>query len=323
MQILCPQCHAVYEVGPLIKNAVLICHRCQTEFSADGKPVSPDTNHAPAGESELPLFEQVAPPAEEEPSQPPAKTVATDEESEPDSPILAEAAEEPREKPDSETGTDEEHEEKEPPTVPKREVLSIAKILEEGGDDTPPSEAEASEEVPEEPMVLRRKKSSIWPWLVMILLLLGSSGFYFKQDTWLSHPWVRSLLINAHIPLPVRNEDWSIVSDSVQAQWISRQDGSRVLLIEGKVENRLYCSMNPPKILVRFFAPGSNNLQAEQTHIITEPPTVGQIRQAPYITPAKDKVPVESRGSRTFMLVIENSPKGGDHFELSPVAVER
>lgn len=308
MRILCPQCHAVYEIGPLIKNAVLVCHRCQTEFGADGKPVSSGANHAPANDSELPLFERTAP-GQEEPSRkssPQPPTTTAEESEKPDTPVAAGES-------DQEGSA----------IVPKHEILSVAKIIEANNNTPPPSESEETTETPEPPVALRRKKSRIWPWLVMMLLLLGSGGFYFKQDAWLGHPWVRSLLINAHITLPLRNEDWSIVSDSVQAQWISRQDGSRILLIEGKVENRLYCSMYPPKILVRFFAPGSNEMVAEQTHIITEPPTVRQIRQAPYITPAKDKIPVESRGSRTFMLVIENSPKGGAHFELSPVAVAR
>lgn len=307
MQILCPQCHAVYEVGPLIKNAVLVCHRCQTEFGADGEPIASDVNRTPASNSELPLFELAASGRNESsPEQASQPSAATDEErGERDTP-----------------NTPEKTAREEPPVASPHKILSISKILEEESDGTQPSAIEEGTEIPEDSsVILHRKKSRIWPWLAMMLLLLGSGGFYFKQDAWLSHPWVRSLLINAHISLPLRNEDWNIVSGSVQAQWISRQDGSRVLLIEGKVENRLYCSMNPPKILIRFFAPGSNDALAEQTHIITDPPTIQQIRQAPYITPAKDKVPVESRGSRTFMLVIENSPKGGAHFELSPIAV--
>lgn len=279
MRIHCPQCHAAYEIGPLFKNAVFVCHRCQTEFAIDGAD-SPAGNpdRLPADNS-LPLFIQAA--SDDTPRH--SRTVhATPEERRSIADI--------------------------PETHAQRET-------------SPETPTATNALIP--PTSLRRKKSRIWPWMVMILLLLGGSGFYFKQDAWLNHPWVRSLLLNARIALPPRNEDWRIVSESVHGEWITRQDGSRILLIEGKVENRLYYSMNPPAILVRFFAPGANEPVAEQTLPITEPPVLKQIQRAPYISPGKDSVPIESRGGRTFMLVIEGSPEGANHFELSPVAVAR
>lgn len=332
MQINCPQCHAVYEVGPLIKNAVLICHRCNTEFGADGKAISSKDKKAQPADNGLTLFEHAASDGEKQ-AAPSPETAVEDAADEAQGKEMTAAT-------DASRKSIQESEN----TVRKNGILSISKILEESPDKAPPAmpkqetaeippsavEEDAGEHPPAateenagEPIALRRGKSRIWPWLTAILLLLGGGGFYFKQDVWLNHPWVRSMLININIPLPLRNEDWVVVSDNVQAQWITRQDNSRALLIEGTVENQLYCSMTPPKILIRFFEPASDSVIAEQLKNITEPPTAKQIEQAPYIAPAIDKVPVESRGTRAFILIIEESPEGANHFELSPIALPR
>jgi len=39
MRIVCPECHAAYQVGAIIKNAILVCHRCNTEFDTYGNRI--------------------------------------------------------------------------------------------------------------------------------------------------------------------------------------------------------------------------------------------------------------------------------------------
>lgn len=39
MRIVCPECHAAYQVGAMIKNAILVCHRCNTEFDSYGNKI--------------------------------------------------------------------------------------------------------------------------------------------------------------------------------------------------------------------------------------------------------------------------------------------
>jgi len=39
MRIVCPECHAAYQVSAMIKNAILVCHRCNTEFDSYGNKV--------------------------------------------------------------------------------------------------------------------------------------------------------------------------------------------------------------------------------------------------------------------------------------------
>jgi len=46
MRIVCPECHAAYKVGAIIKNAILVCHRCQTEFDTMGNRIVEDNETA-------------------------------------------------------------------------------------------------------------------------------------------------------------------------------------------------------------------------------------------------------------------------------------
>lgn len=51
MRIVCPECHASYQVEAVIKNAVLVCYRCNTEFDSYG-------NRVVAGNATAQLFQQ-------------------------------------------------------------------------------------------------------------------------------------------------------------------------------------------------------------------------------------------------------------------------
>jgi len=166
-----------------------------------------------------------------------------------------------------------------------------------------------------------RKEMSIWPWLIIILLIISGAGFWYKQDVWLDHPWVRSVLINLHLPVTVRNKDWVIVPESVQGNWLKRDDGSQILLIQGRIENRLYCDLSPPKILVRFFdESGITDSLEERIMPITEPPSMEKVKHAPFVTPDLDKLAIEAQGQRGFFLVLESLPEQAADFTLNPVA---
>ena len=172
-----------------------------------------------------------------------------------------------------------------------------------------------------EPTPPARKEIRIWPWLVVILLIISGVGFWYKQDAWLDHPWVRSVLINLHLPVTVRDKDWVIVPESVQGNWLKRDDGSQVLIIQGRIENLLYCELSPPKILVRFFdESGITESLEERIMSITEPPSMEKVKHAPFVTPGLDRVAVEAQGQRGFFLVLESLPEQAADFTLNPVA---
>lgn len=43
MRIVCPNCHAAYKVDAVIKNAILVCHKCNTEFDTYGNKVTEES----------------------------------------------------------------------------------------------------------------------------------------------------------------------------------------------------------------------------------------------------------------------------------------
>ncbi len=51
MRVVCPECFASYQVEAVIKNAVLVCYRCNTEFDSYG-------NRVVAGNATAQIFQQ-------------------------------------------------------------------------------------------------------------------------------------------------------------------------------------------------------------------------------------------------------------------------
>jgi len=293
MHITCPHCNAAYEVGPVIKNALLVCYRCHTEFGIDERHFEAKENGSATTEQEesLPLFDHAENSSQEKPE--------ADEPSEkqlPEDPIPEPKAPEP-----------------EPEKVANRESET-----EELNITTAASEDDNA------PLPPARKTAAIWPWLFFILLIIGGSGFWFKQDVWLDHAWVRSTLINMRLPVEVRDKDWQIVPESVHGQWLTRDDNSRILMIEGRVANRLFCELSPPKIQVNFFDDsGLDRILGETTLSITEPPSIEQVKHAPFEMPNIDRVPVEAQGERGFFLVIDSLPERTADFTLTAVVKKR
>jgi hypothetical protein len=295
MHITCPHCSAAYEVGPVIKNALLVCYRCHTEFTV-GEALVEAKNETPVTteqEESLPLFEHVEPKSPEEP-----EMDEPSEEQQREEPVSEEKPREPESKPEKVTeggGAAE---------GSKRTEKEITAVAE--GDKTP--------------LPPTRKGAVIWPWLIFILLLIGGSGVWYKQDVWLDHPWVRSVLINMHLPVEVRDKDWHIVPESVHGQWLTRDDQSRILMIEGRVANRLYCELPPPQIQVHFFDDsGLDQVLGKITLAITEPPGIEQVKHAPFEAPDIDRVPVEAQGERGFFLVLDSLPERTADFTLTAV----
>lgn len=330
MHISCPHCNAAYNVGPIIKNAVLVCHRCHTEFNMGDQAKKQQEEHdATTSESSLPLFDHLS---TEQNAKAEKKAVITDtgsseaphrtKESGPTSsiPIPAFLA-----------GKHEHTEamkrfiEPEPAGLQELDEESGAAPSEITAEASTNSEPVAANEAItpselQEPIPPSRSDISIWPWLVVILLVISGGGFWYKQDVWLDHPWVRSVLINLHLPVAVRDKDWVIVPESVQGNWLKRDDGSQVLIIQGRIENRLYCELSPPKILVRFFdESGIDDALEERVMPITEPPSMEKVKHAPFDKPELDRVAVEAQGQRGFFLVLESLPEQAADFSLKPV----
>ncbi len=164
-------------------------------------------------------------------------------------------------------------------------------------------------------------KAHIMPWLLTIILLVTVAGIWSGHDTWMNSPWLRSVLINTGLPLEVRNRDWRIQPGSVQAQWIKRNDGSLILVIEGRVKNLLQCELIPPAIHFSIFTRNDpKHLLLERNLLISQLPLTDDIRRVPYVTPPEDRVPVTALGELSFVLVLANMPKSAGDFTLSAIA---
>ena len=310
MHISCPHCKATYEIGTVIKNSVLVCYRCHTEFGVDETPgrVENETNTVDDQEQSLPLFihaeslhteteQPIVDPFIEQRKEPLVDIELTEFEEEQTIEELAEQQHQPE------------------PVAEKQEAAEEHSTKEHS--DIVEHVASAAEN---EPLPPARENVTIWPWLVVILLIIGGVGFWYKQDVWLENPWVRSTLINMHLPVEVRDRDWQIIPESVRGQWLTRDDQSPVLVIEGRIANRLYCELAPPQIQVHFFDDsGLDQVLGEVTLSITEPPSIEQVKHAPFEMPGIDRVPVGAQGERGFFLVLDSLPERTADFTLAPV----
>lgn len=289
MQIACPHCQAVYHVKAEGIHAIFICHRCGTEFGYGDEPETTDETSDRTPEEQLPLFSQPA-------ASPPADTSA------PDSYAMQK----------SETSS----------AMAEKAVAgdsrgSIAASDETSSADATPRDETTADLLPPPERAVAR----IWPWLTTMLIIIGGTGFWLKHEVWLDNTWFRSLLVNMHLPVTVRNKDWHIVPDSVHAQWIKRSDGSQALLIEGRIENLLYSEIPLPEIEIRFYsALDPEKPVATRRLVITQPPTIEAIRQAPFHAPPADRVPVAARGERGFVLLLESLPENTGDFTLTAIA---
>lgn len=312
MHITCPHCSAAYEVGPVIKNALLVCYRCHTEFTVGETLIEVKNEPAVAIEKEesLPLFERVKTERPEE------YEVNNSSEAQQREEPASEG--EPRE-PEPEPGSEKVVEKSVASSTVADTEPAESKGLLEGSKKTGDKIVPATED-DKAPLPPVRKKAVIWPWLIFILLVTGGSGVWYKQDVWLDHPWVRSVLINMYLPVEVRDKDWRIIPESVHGQWLTRDDQSRILMIEGRVANRLYCELSPPRIQVHFFDDsGLDQILGKVTLPITEPPGIEQVKHAPFQAPDIDRVPVEARGERGFFLVLDSLPERTADFTLTAV----
>ncbi|MDQ6968796.1 MAG: hypothetical protein Q9M14_08960 [Mariprofundaceae bacterium] len=211
-------------------------------------------------------------------------------------------------------------------TVEKEETIKAALPSSDSEPVRPPQQADETDEtdetdsgaeqhdiphiqLSEDRLLPERGQTRLWYWLILVLLCLSGLGIWNNQKQWLAQPWMRSLMMNMQFSVTSSPADWGIIKDNIHSQWIDRQDNSRVLFIDGYIQNRLLSDQTPPAIQVSFFDMPNSHAILTRTITITEPPSLPQIRHAPYIAPAIDQVSVSAGGQRAFTLVIENVPK--------------
>lgn len=287
MHIECPKCHTGYHLDEIDEDAVLVCHRCRHEFRVPAES---------APENRLP--------------ESPVTTTPTPEPELAGHTFGANNLEEPQ------TSAFDTFQEA---TEPVHEEHTASKRLIEPAHGIVPDVPAGPQAVGKAPI---RKGPSLWPWLLIILLIIAAASFWANRGAWLSDPWLRSVLMNMDVPLDVRNTDWRVTPESVQSQWVRRDDGKQILVIEGRVKNQLQAELPPPHLRLRLFAADDPaHMLSEYILPITQPPLLGAIRRAPYSAPPEDTVPVTALGDRGFILILENAPKAMGDFTLQPVTL--
>jgi len=247
MLVICPQCKAQYQLGSVIKNAILVCHRCGDEFNVEEQPIQHISDAEPS------LFEgNTSPP-------------------------------------------------------PSPEDIARAPVL---------IDADASISANQATLSPRRKQAHIWPWLIFVLICVAGLGVWKNKNSWLEQPWARSLMMNLKLPVTFNANDWSIATDSLHSQWVNRQDDSRILLISGYIHNQLLSDQLAPPLRINFHEVPNGPILISYIMPITEPPSLPQIRHAPFLSPDIDSVPIAAGGMRAFTLIIENPPEDSREFTL-------
>ncbi|MDX8396621.1 MAG: hypothetical protein R8K22_09425 [Mariprofundaceae bacterium] len=295
MRIVCPHCQATYQIDTLIRNAMLVCHRCKNEFDLKdpSSTAYPEPSEDMPRDTALPLFEarQQTSPPENQPSP------------------YEDAPDKITEQVRSETTSHK---------IEDEEVIIPLHELEENVDIQHDSVAPNIED--EFPMAPSHKNTVIWPWLVLILLSIGGTGIWQNQEVWLNHHWTRSALLNLYIPIDLRHSDWKINRSKLESQWIEREDGSKALLITGRIENLLYASLQPPTIHIKLFEyPSDTSPVWQESRQLSKPPTMEQLKHIPFQPLEEDRILIKARAQRGFIFLIESTPAHSAHFTLEVV----
>lgn len=236
MRIVCPECHAAYQVGAIIKNAILVCHRCNTEFDTYGNKIAEDNETAKVFENQ----------------------------------------------------------EKHAPT------FGVKDLIQSG---------------------MGEKKEQVWLWMILILLALIFTGTAMQWEHWKFNSMARAVSIEINQDTPILDRDWKIIANTVQNQWLKRQDGSLVLVIEGQVRNLVGTALPPPEIKVTFITQIGEDIEVILP--ITEPADLETLQSTPFISPPVDTTPISMLATRGFLLLIEEAPQTTQHILLHAIATQQ
>jgi hypothetical protein len=301
MRIACPHCQAVYEVASADPDVSFLCSRCHNEFrigeGMEGLPRE-DRKEAHAPDVQLGLFEAArSDKVQDETHYQPVSS--------PRPPLFLERLA------SSDTPAEVQPQGKDTPPHSQKPQAS--------GE---PKEAAPVAAVPEDDEVFEpeRRAPRILTWISGVMLLIAIAGFAYNHQAWGENIWLRSMLLNLHFPVTVHASDWRIPPSSVHAEWLKRDDGSAVLVIEGRVDNLLHARLATPWIQVTVYdAFHSDKTLKRKTFPITLPPAIDAIRHAPWVLPPQDNVPVAAAGNRGFILVMDDLPQHAGEFTLNVV----
>ncbi|MDX8389032.1 MAG: hypothetical protein R8M38_00940 [Mariprofundaceae bacterium] len=161
----------------------------------------------------------------------------------------------------------------------------------------------------------QRHDPKILLWLSAVLLILAFIGIWKHQARWSEQPEFRYLIASLNLPISTHKSDW--VTDNASAEWFIRNDGSPVLVVEGRITRNTAKESPPPHITISARSKDVGRENWKQTIVITQPPLTQLIRRAPYIPPPPDLLPLKPGTNRNFILVLESMPPQAATIRLS------
>ncbi|MDX8404669.1 MAG: DUF3426 domain-containing protein [Mariprofundus sp.] len=169
------------------------------------------------------------------------------------------------------------------------------------------------------PLPMQRRQSHLQRWFMLMLIIVAAGGFIMQRDAWLNNSWFRSQLIHIGFDMPTRSSDWQIEPESIKPRWITRDDGSRVLLLQGMIENRLSVARPLPWLLVTFYAREQPDqpLGSSSAHVILMPEET-DIRRQGFLNPVWEMSEAPAQSRRAFVILLQHLPEKTDNFTLMP-----
>ncbi|MDX8387766.1 MAG: hypothetical protein R8M46_04420 [Ghiorsea sp.] len=236
MRIVCPECHAAYQVGSLIKNAILVCHRCDTEFDTFGNKIVEDNETSK-------IFEQ---------------------------------------------------QEAHAPTFGLHDLIHAG---------------------------MKGRREYLLAWMIIILVLLSATGIAMRWQHWQFSGVVRAFNIETEPATLILDRDWRVLPETIHTQWLTRDDQSLALVVDGQVENLVSIALPTPEIRITFVTQTGQNIV--RTLPITEPTDIKSLQAVPFTSPPVDNTPIPSLGKRGFLLLIEDAPQSTQHILIHALAKQR
>ncbi|MDX8409293.1 MAG: hypothetical protein R8J84_04505 [Mariprofundales bacterium] len=285
MEVCCPDCSKHYRFKLLDSTTPkrFLCHECHCEFQLQSTTEAPLETCAP---------ESVVPTISAHPTPTESITPATEHDT-PIPPTIATDTEESKLGPDPSTTSATENAAPIPPTIHPTKIP------------TPPPPMRA----PEPPVA----QGKLWPWLLLLLLLISGIGFWFNQTRWLE----------ASLPLtvrawwaPQRSIGWEI--DHIRPQWLPRDHAPPLLAIALQLHNRAFLRRAAPPVLLTLQVRNPQQPSAgPQLVALTQQPSLVQLSQIPWQPPENDHRPIGANGHRGYTIILDHTPKFLESVELA------
>ncbi|MDQ6950106.1 MAG: hypothetical protein Q9M26_00405 [Mariprofundales bacterium] len=186
-------------------------------------------------------------------------------------------------------------------------IIPANELEDEAPDQTATSNAPeniAIETLPNPPIAPSRRGGRLWPWLLLLLLLISGIGVVLNQQRWLNAP----LLLSVRAWwAPQRSLGWEITD--IEPQWLPRHHAKPLLALTFNLHNHALFRRSPPPLLSTFRTMDSHHIESPQVVVLMQHLTQKQLMQEPWIPPENDHSDLPANSYRHYSIIFNNAPK--------------